>query len=439
MKPITSIKVAMRKRDPIIMRLGDLFTTDSELKVVNSDTTHHYTALMLLTTAITRDLARKSYSRIYFTMIGTDKMSYTIVKTTEDSIILINPKGKESKIHKKYLIEAMRRFELGETSIVLEGVRLYVCTAISRLADLAKTDIRKMETRAMDLSKWPCSSLVTWARYHLNIPSPNIPKAKHMDDKIGIINGMLKLSATRNANIPNPTKDVLIGTDTDQIYRLFMGGVANGSRFGAAIGVAFINLRSNETDSCGIENFPTIYAERDVQTSNLSMYTVVCVNNAPVWILVSPHDGHDTSITWSLRETNEVITYARRFTKANVYWLVDKLRVPSQKKKVPMSTMESLSREARTVTLGRLDAPQAEARFYATITADRGRVEPAEPMRINTDVGELERSTFNWGTGTVQAAESLSNSNRWEDGEDEMSDDLIDAQSDPEPSDNENS
>jgi hypothetical protein len=423
MKPITSIKVAIKKGDPITIRLGDLFTTDSELKVINSDITHHYTALMLLTTAITRDLARKSYSKVYFTMIGTDKMAYTIARTTGNSIILINPKGKETEIHKKYLIEAMRKFELGETSIVYAGVRLYVCTAISRLADIAKTDIRKMETRAMDLSKWPCSSLVVWAKHHLNIPGPNVPKAKYMEDKIGTINGMLKLSATRNANIPNPiksTKEILIRTGPDKIYSLFMNSSVADSRFGAIGGIKFINLRGGEINAHGQGNLPLIYADQDIRSNNLMLHMVICIDKAPIWILVSARGEYDTPITWRFYESDELRVYAKKFTKANVYWLVDRLGV------------DTISYLPNDPELQR-GSYRPSSGFYAAVKYNDGHPDPEQPVKVSTDLGRSELNTFKWGS--LEAAEAFSNNTRWHEEEDGI---LTEDLSETEPADNEN-
>jgi hypothetical protein len=438
MKPITSIKVAIKKGDPITIRLGDLFTTDSELKVINSDITHHYTALMLLTTAITRDLARKSYSRVYFTMIGTDKIAYTIARTTENSIILINPKGKETEIHKKYLIESMRKFELGETSIVYAGVRLYVCTAISRLADIAKTDIRKMEARAMDLSKWPCFSLVIWAKHHLNIPSSNIPKAKYIEDKIGTINGMLKLSATRNASIPKPVKEILIetNTDPDKVFSLFMGGVVADSRFGAIGGIKFINLRGEEVDAHGQGNLPLIHVDQGIRLNHLNMYTVVCIEKAPIWIIVPPYDEHDTPITWRLYETDELITYAKKFTKVSVHWLidrlgVDRLRAASREGRTPVDAISYLPNDPGL----QRGSYRPSSGFYTAVEHNDCRPEPEQPVKVsaNFDLSRSELNTFKWGS--LEAAEAFSNNTRWDEEEDGV---LTEDLSETEPADNEN-
>ena len=440
MKPTTSIKVVTKKRGPITIRLGDLFTTDSELRVINSDVTHHYTALMLLTTAISRDLARKSYSKIYFTMIGTDKMAYTIARTTENSIILINPKGKESEIHKKYLIEAMRRFELGETSIVSGGIRLYVRTAISRLADLAKTDICKMETRAMDLSKWPYFSLIIWAKHHLNIPRSNIPRVEsYINDKIGVINDLLKFNATRNAGIPEPVKEILIeiNTNPDKVFSLFMSGIVADNRFGTIAGITFINLHSDEVDAHGQGNLPLIYAERDIRLSHLSMYTVVCIEKAPIWIIVSPRDAYDTPMTWRLYEADELITYAKAFTKIGAHWLIDRLGVDRSRtapcrERTLADTISYLPNDPG-LRMGSYIPSRPSSGFSTAIEYNDSSPEPEQPVKVNTDLGRSEIDTFKWGS--LEAAEALSNHHRWDEAEDDI---LIEDQSGPDPADNEN-
>ena len=432
MKPIIAVKVSVKNGNPITIRLGDLFTTDSELRTINSDITHHYTALMLLTTAITRDLARKSYSRVYFTMIGTDRMSYTIARTTENSIIVINPKGKELEIRKKYLIKAMRKFELGETSIVYEGIRLYICTAISRLADIAKMDIRKMEDRAMDLSKWPCSSLVIWAKHHLNIPSSHIPKAKYIEDKIGTINGLLKLSATRNASIPGPVKDVLIETNinSDKVFSLFMSGIVTDSRTGAAGGLPFINLHRREVDAYGQGNLPLISTDRDIQSLN-TYYMVVCIENSPIWIIVSPYDAYDTSITWRFYGTNELVVYAKRFNRANVNWSIDRLET---------GRLSTASHEERPLVSHLQNDPGLQrgsyipsSNLYAAIEHNDGHPEQEQPVEVSTDLSRSELNTFKWGS--LGAAEALSNHSRWDEEEDDT---LVEDQPNPDPADNEN-
>ena len=360
MKPTTSVEVTTKDNESITIRLGDMFTLPSELKVINPEQTHHYTALMLLTTAIVRSLGKKAYSAIHFTMIGVDKMAYTIAKTTKDELVLITHKGKEVSISKKHLIESIHYgFGPGSNSIVVKGIRIYMCIAISRLTDIRNANLSKVEPRAMDLALWPGISLIVWAKHHLKIPSEYIPAVEEILHKADMVEYMAKLNAVRNVNIPEPvekhsispyTADDII-TVASAAHKDFIRGV-NDRRGIVNPFIKFINLSANEvsTDTqktsklrsykvvCSTNkispNVPEIPETdrtlgicllNDIGINDLEPYKVVCMENRPLWVIVQGQDSHDLRVPYISGPLGRGCIYIKLFGMASLVWVIRKI------------------------------------------------------------------------------------------------------------------
>ena len=339
MQSTTSIKTTTKDGQPIIIRLGDMFVMRSEFASVGSDVeTSNYIILGLLTVAILPGLPDKPPGRIYFSMIGMDKFRYSMSKATEDGLIILDH-GKEIELDEKYMIKATKALAGSKGSGLVGGLELYIRTIITSPSKVKKMNMHKLETRLIDLSKWPRISLRPWAIHHLGIKKQYVPPINHIDDRTNMINAMVKLSASMSkldkfkaehssGSITTGRLSGLSGAirTSDGVItgRLSGPGVDTHNRLGKVHGVPFINLRPDEISlPLGIGQYVTVYTSSEISRHDVSTYMIICMDSEPQWVLVGPEDEPQDKIIWKFHNGDVRTILIKAFSKSTFRWLSD--------------------------------------------------------------------------------------------------------------------
>jgi hypothetical protein len=147
----------------IVMRLGEVFLVRGSFLPLNSPELDGLLPLALLVVAIKgRDL--------YFTMVGLDNLGSSVSVHRENSVMLIDKRGREVEISDARLLCLFKKLPAGESARVVDGVSFYFRTAIANKKVLRDTSLRKLDERLIDIADWPGGSIEVWALRQLELP-----------------------------------------------------------------------------------------------------------------------------------------------------------------------------------------------------------------------------------------------------------------------------
>ena len=325
MQSTISIKTTTRAGKPISVRLGDMFVMKSEFAATKSDVdVSNYIILSLLTVGISP--APPHLSRIYFSMIGMDRLRYSVSKKTENGLVILD-RGREIELDEKYMIRAIEALSGSKGSGIVGGLELYIRTISTSSPKIKTMNMHKLATRLVDMSKWPKLSLRMWAIYHLGLN--HVPSLNHIDNKTDMINSMIKLavSARRSdGSKPKANKDLLWGVTTGRIrvHNYAADEQPNNGRFGKISGVPFINLSTNEVEfprelgDC-VETHPL----SDISRNNVHAYTIVCIDHQPEWVLLGKNTRPQGHMVWNFYDGYRLVMPIKVFDSDLLRWLME--------------------------------------------------------------------------------------------------------------------
>ena len=325
MQSTTSIETTTRDGKPISVRLGDMFVMGSEFAATNSDVDiSNYIILSLLTVGILP--APPHLTRIYFSMIGMDKLRYSVSKKTENGLVILD-RGKEIELDEEYLVRATKSLSNSKGSGIVGGLELYIRTIVTSPPKIKTMNMHKLATRLVDMSKWPKLSLRVWAIYHLGLS--HVPSLNHIDSKTDMINSMIKLavSARRSdGSKPKSHKAPFYGAATGriQMQNYEAGRQPSNNRFGKISGVPFINLSRNEIEfPRGVGDCVEIHLLSDISRNDVHPYTIVCINHQPEWVLVGKNTIPQGQMMWNFYDGYRLVMPIKVFDSDLLSWLME--------------------------------------------------------------------------------------------------------------------
>lgn len=307
---LAHIKTVTKDSQPITIRLGDVFILKPPFYPTKQGfDISSFVVLGLLTTALVK--GQMSSDCIYFTMVGMDRLKYSVSKTTEHGLVILDH-GKEIELEKDYIIRAISRLS-GNRVTKVDGIQLYTRTLWTSADDIKKMDMYRLDIRMRDMSKWPKQALRTWAIRHLDLPSMQIPPSEMIGDKAHMVNATIKLAAIAHHKV--------IQTESTDNNLATYHGLVRHNRCNRIDGIQRINLSPNEVTP-SINYGAIIRPHKDLPRECLIPYSIVYVGNQPRWIVLNNELGQ-TTLSWRFYNGKEALTPVYNFNAETERWLLD--------------------------------------------------------------------------------------------------------------------
>ena len=314
---LAHIKTVTKDGQPITICLGDVFILKPPFYPAKQGfDISSFVVLGLLTTALVK--GQMSPDCIYFTMVGMDRFKYSVSKTTEDGLVVLN-RGKEIELGKDYIIRAISRLS-DKCFSKVDGIQLYTRILWTSANDIRKMDMYRLDIRMRDVSKWPKLALRTWAIRHLDLPSMQVPPSEMIGNKAHMVNAVIKLAAIAHHKV--------MQTESMDNNLVMNHSLAQHSRCSRVDGIQRINLSPNEV-APSINYGAIIKPHKDLPRECLIPYSIVYVDNQPRWIVLNNELGQ-TTLSWRFYNGKKIYTPVYNFNAETEQWLLN--NVPREPK-----------------------------------------------------------------------------------------------------------
>lgn len=292
------MQVHNKKGESAIARVGDLFFIQRPISTINSNEVIGYLPIISLLTAM-----RQEDGRMWFYTLAIDDCAYSVVKMSKDSITVVHRNGKDKIFTKASLVRIlMDKFHARDTtSLTVSKVPMYTTRIITSNLEISHSNFVYLGYRMADVSLWPIQAITMWARYHMRVEGPSMPKIlENIEMRVEAVQAIVyghtigKLakqhknikkkknqdargSITHNGSVnvpPPPSRD-----DPDRIFR--------------TNGITHVRIHESEMQQVG-----KVLFRGPICIEEVPYYSVLIVDGTASYIIVRPGDiaEHITSM-----------------------------------------------------------------------------------------------------------------------------------------------
>ena len=289
------MQIYNKKGEPAIARIGDLFFIQRPISMFNSNEIMGYLPIISLLTAI-----RQEDGRMWFYTLAMDDGAYSVVEMGKDSITVVHRSGKDKIFTKASLVRVLidKFHDRNTTSLTVSKSPMYTTRIVTSNLEISHSNFVYLSYRMADISLWPIRAIHMWAKYHMRVEGPPIPKIfENIEMRIEAVQTVVyghtigklekqhrKKKSKKNALgiaydgsvgvPPPPSRD-----DPDRIFR--------------TDGVTHLRIHESEMQQVGKVMF-----RGPVHIDEVPYYSVLIVDGTASYITVRPEDiaEHITSM-----------------------------------------------------------------------------------------------------------------------------------------------